>query len=329
MVIAGEAMRGLLANAYNIADCDAAVLISGESGTGKELLAAYIHNNSARAEKEFVAINCAALPENLLESELFGFEKGAFSGAGAEKRGLIELAHGGTLLLDEIDSMPLALQGKLLRVIETKQVRRLGAVHSRHVDFRLITTTNANLEEAIRNREFRLDLYHRLNVIPFCIPPLRNRVDEIRPLCEHFLTINCEKYHRKKRFSEEMIRRLEQYDWPGNIRELRNFVERAILMTDSHIELLNEAPTLCFFGKTEGVLTKTTAAGLPNPNLASDTKSDPAAFPIEFDPEKSFKDYVRDYEKWLAIQAVQRYGSLEKAAKRLLIDKSTLIRKRK
>jgi transcriptional regulator with PAS, ATPase and Fis domain len=225
--------------------------------------------------------------------------------------------------------MPTALQGKLLRAIENKQVRRLGAVRPSHVDFRLISATNIDLENAVRNREFRLDLYHRLNVITLGIPPLRNRADEIQHLCEHFLTIYCEKYNRKKRFSERAMRQLERHDWPGNIRELRNLVERAVLMTDVEVEFLDELPDFCFYGNTRGVMGEAIVPEPPNRALIPDVNCNSPVFPMDFDPEKSFKEQVRNYEKWLANQAVKHCGSLEKAAGVMRIDKSTLIRKRK
>ena len=328
MIVVGETLAEIISDAYNIADCDATVLITGESGTGKECLAKYIHENSHRIENEFMTINCAALPENLLESELFGYEKGAFSGATACKPGLFEAAHGGTLLLDEIDSLPLALQGKLLRVIETKQVRRLGAIHGKEVDFRLITATNANLEELVIQRKFRLDLYHRLNVVPFYVPPLRERVDEIRPMCEHFLKVNAEKYHRTKRFSEKAIRQLERYEWPGNIRELRNFVERVSLLTDPKVECVEELSELGFGRKTKYFPMLNT---MPSAEEAADRMDDgtDSEHADWFDPTISFKDHVRKYERWLVNQVVNHYGSLEKAARHMSVDKSTLIRKRK
>ena len=321
-IVSSDAMNELLGVADRISDSSATVLIQGESGTGKELLAEYIHKTSTRRDEELVAINCAALPENLLESELFGYEQGSFTGASSKgKPGLIELAHNGTLLLDEIDSLPLPLQGKLLRVIETGQIRRVGSVRSVQVDFRLISATNADLEQMVFKKEFRADLYHRLNILLFRIPPLRERREEIRPLCEYFLKMYSEKYGRQKRFSEHIMHRLEEYAWPGNVRELRNLVERTVLMTDSHVELVDDIPDSLFASEyIRQFLRQTPPIGLP--------RQDQDTLP-EYDGNKSLKENVRMYERKVIENVVKEAGSLSEAAKMLDLDKSTLIRKRK
>jgi DNA-binding NtrC family response regulator len=221
-------MLAMLELAEQAAKGKATVLLQAESGTGKELIARSIHQSSPRSEAQFVAVNCAALPDNLLESELFGHEKGAFTGAIAQKPGKFELAHGGTLLLDEIGEMAPLLQAKLLRVLQEKEVDRIGGKHPIPVDVRVIATTNKNLKNLIQAGSFREDLYFRLNVIPLTIPPLRNRRGDIPLLASHF----CEKYGldsrgQKMELAPQTLELLMKYDWPGNIRELENVVQRA------------------------------------------------------------------------------------------------------
>ncbi len=221
-----------------MAPSDATVLISGESGTGKELIAKYIHLNSKRAKGPYVAVNCAALPENLLESELFGYEKGAFTGAYKSKPGKFELASGGTILLDEVSEMNLTLQAKLLRVIQEKEIDRLGGLQPIKVDVRIIATTNRNLKEYVEQGNFRQDLYYRLNVIPIHLPPLRERGDDVILLANYFLEKFSSEYNIiTPGFSDKAILWLKEYEWPGNIRELENLIERAVLIAqDSYIE---------------------------------------------------------------------------------------------
>ena len=213
-----------------VAKTDVSVLVTGPSGTGKEVLSKYIHSVSARRNGPLIAINCAAIPENLLESELFGYEKGAFTGALKEgKRGLIEAADGGTLFLDEINSMPAAVQVKLLRVLETKRIMRLGAVKGRDVDFRLVCASNEDLQSLVDQKQFRSDLFYRINVVSVTIPPLKERREDILPLATHFTDVFCKKYGCVKALSPAAIAQLQKYDWPGNVRELRNIIERTIV----------------------------------------------------------------------------------------------------
>lgn len=214
------------------AESSASVLINGESGTGKELVARAIHSLSPRKQNHFVAVNCAAIPEGLLESELFGFMKGAFTGAASNKQGLFELANNGTLFLDEIGEMPLNLQAKLLRIIEDGTFRRVGGISDIKVDVRIVSATNRTLQELIDNRQFREDLYFRLNVLSIKIPPLRERQDDIPLLVDHFL----QKYAAgRKKFSRDVFKLLNNYLWKGNVRELENIVERAVLLCDNEI----------------------------------------------------------------------------------------------
>jgi len=210
------------------------VLITGESGTGKDLIANAIHNNSDRNDYSFIAVNCSAIPEALLESELFGYVKGAFSGADRTKHGLFEEAHLGTIFLDEIGELPMTLQTKLLRVLQEREIRRLGDTKTTHIDVRIIAATSRNLEEDINFGKFRDDLYFRLNVFPIHIPPLRERREDIEPLTKHFL----EKYSKLLKYevleiSDIAMNKLTNYDWKGNIRELENFIERTIILSES------------------------------------------------------------------------------------------------
>ena len=227
------AMLKIKAVAKRIAASNATVFIQGESGTGKEMFARYIHVNSDRASKPFVALNCAALPETLLESELFGHEKGAFTGAIRMKEGKFELAHGGTLLLDEVTEIPVHLQAKLLRVLQENEVDRLGGKHPVPVDVRVMATTNLAIEESLRDGRFRKDLYYRLNVIPLKIPPLRERPDDIALLAEHFTAkFAGTRAGKPLRLSADAVRALGAYPWPGNVRELQNVVQRAVLLSN-------------------------------------------------------------------------------------------------
>lgn len=215
------------------ADSRATVLIRGESGTGKELIARALHFNSARANKQFVAVSCAALTETLLESELFGHEKGAFTGAAGQKAGRFELANHGTLFLDEIGEIPLSIQVKLLRVLQEREFERVGGTKSIKVDVRLVAATNRDLEQAVAEREFREDLYYRLQVIQIFVPPLRDRKEDIPSLADHFLQKYCRENGRKiKAVSDDALELLSAYSFPGNVRELENIVERAVVLAD-------------------------------------------------------------------------------------------------
>jgi len=219
-----------------VAPTESTVLIEGASGTGKELAARAIHRNSPRSSKPFVAINCAAIPDGLLESELFGHERGAFTGAVAQKKGRFEIAQGGVVFLDEIGEMAPVLQVKLLRVLQEREFERVGGVHPLKVDIRLIAATNRNLEEAVRVGTFRKDLYYRLNVVSLVMPALQDRLDDIAPLAEHFVAKLSQRHHTKpKTISLAAMGCLVNYDWPGNVRELENAIERALVMSESNV----------------------------------------------------------------------------------------------
>jgi len=227
-------LEKLLKIAEKAAKTDASVLILGQSGVGKEVFANHIHKKSLRAEKPFIAINMAAIPENLIESELFGFEKGAFTDASEAKAGQFELANGGTLFLDEIAEMPYGVQAKILRALQEKEVRRLGSSKTTKIDIRIISATNANLKDKIEEGEFREDLYYRLNTIPLNIPPLKDRKDEIMQIAQKMIAENCNKYNFElKTLSEDAKMELLDYNWPGNIRELLSVIERAVILSET------------------------------------------------------------------------------------------------
>ena len=234
IIAESAAMREVMRFAERIARSGVTtIMLQGESGTGKDLVARFLHEASPRCEAPFVAINCAAIPETLLESELFGYEKGAFTDARALKKGVLELADGGTVFLDEIGEMPLHLQAKLLRVLEDQSFRRLGGVRDVTVDVRIVSATNKDLGEAVRQREFRQDLFYRLNVIQVALPPLREHKDDIPVLAQHFIDLYNHKFERKiQGASAEAARLLQAHDWPGNVRELRNVIERAMVLEE-------------------------------------------------------------------------------------------------
>jgi putative PEP-CTERM system response regulator len=226
-------LRQVSQQLHRAAATDATVLLEGESGTGKELFARALHVLSPRNDGPFVAINCAAIPETLLETELFGYEKGAFTGAAARKPGRFELAHRGTLFLDEIGDLPLSLQAKILRALEEKQFERVGGTQSLHVDVRVVAATNRELKKRVAERQFREDLYFRLSVFPIQIPPLRERTDDILILARHFVEKFCRDLNKKElTLAPAAIDELQAYPWPGNVRELQNCIERAVILTE-------------------------------------------------------------------------------------------------
>lgn len=237
------AMQQVFKMIGRVSHSDAPVMITGESGTGKDLVASAIHRYSQRSSKNFVAINCAAIPEQLLESELFGHEKGAFTGAVERRIGRFEQSHSGTLFLDEIGDMPLALQGKILRVLQNGEFSRVGATETLKSDVRIIAATNKNLEQEVANKTFREDLFYRLNVVRIQLPPLRQRVEDIQLLAEYFLQkVAARKHLPRLNLSEEAVRFLENYSWPGNVRELENTIQRASVLASSDILLAKDLP---------------------------------------------------------------------------------------
>lgn len=231
MIAESPAMRHVFELVEQVADSKATVLITGESGVGKEVVAKALHSLSVRSKQPFVAVSCAALPETLLESELFGYEKGAFTGADQEKAGRFELAQGGTLFLDEIGEVPLAVQVKLLRVLQEREFERLGGQKPLRLDVRLVTATNRSLQDAVEEGIFRLDLLYRLQVVEIHVPTLRERPEDIRPLAEHFVKKYClEDGRAELALDEKFLKILEEFSWPGNVRELENTMERAVVL---------------------------------------------------------------------------------------------------
>jgi two-component system nitrogen regulation response regulator NtrX len=251
MIGISQAMRKLVEQIRIVAPSNASVLISGENGTGKELVARSIHNYGQRREKRFVEVNCAAIPEELIESELFGHEKGAFTGAVAQKKGKFDLADGGTIFLDEIGDMSLKTQAKVLRILQERKFERVGGTRTVEVDVRVIAATNKLLDNEIRAGNFREDLFYRLNVIPFKVPPLRERKDDIPLLVEHFLDLFSRREGRERKvIVPEVMVLMKNYDWPGNVRELKNLIERLVIMTPGGTVTLNHIPDYITAGET-------------------------------------------------------------------------------
>jgi transcriptional regulator with PAS, ATPase and Fis domain len=257
-VIASEPMIRLMAAVERVARSNATVLITGESGTGKELVARAVHHYSARSQKPWVDLSCAALPEHLLESELFGYDKGAFSGADSMKPGLFEMAHQGTIFLDEIGDLDLKMQVKLLRVLDGVAYYRLGGVKKISVDVRVVAATNQPLEAAVAEGRFRGDLYHRLSQITLQVPPLRARLEDVLPLAAYFLAQNDSRMN----FSESAVKMLMSYSWPGNIRELRNVVTKAAVMARS-LEIRPDDLTALHSSSTADIWQRTRTPSIP------------------------------------------------------------------
>jgi DNA-binding NtrC family response regulator len=289
-----------------ISQTDSSVLISGESGTGKELIARAIHNKSPRAKKQFVSINCGALPENLLESELFGHIKGAFTDAYKDKEGLFEVADGGTLFLDEIGEMSQKMQVKLLRAIQERKIRRVGGNTEIPVEVRIISATNKDLMDSMKNNEFRSDLFYRLNVISINIPPLRERKDDIPLLLNYFLQYYNKRFKRNiEGFEKDILAIFMQYSWPGNIRELENFVERAVALEKSVYIGLNSLPTELIYNISE-----------KNP---ISKEQDIASVMMEGDFD--FSQYIDDISKKIILKALELNNSnLKKTADMLKLN---------
>src|SRR6201984_2871229 len=293
------ALEAVLEQVERVAPTDSTVLIQGETGTGKELIAQAIHNVSGRYGRPYVKLNCAAIPFDLLESELFGHERGAFTGAIAQKIGRFELADKGTLFLDEVGDIPLALQPKLLRVLQEHEFERLGSGRTHRVDVRLVAATHRNLEQMVKRNEFRSDLYYRLNVFPIALPPLRERREDIAPLVSHFVEVFSRRMAKQiSNIPQETLDAFTCYSWPGNVRELQNLIERAVIRSDNGV-LANPLPTL--------------DANLPNTNLVG--------------PTGTFKDSQRA----LILQALHEAGWIvggpRGAAARLGLKRTTLIAK--
>ncbi len=293
-------MQEVLSTASRVAQTKAPVLIRGESGTGKELIARAIHFNSPRNKKPFIAVNCGALNENLLESELFGHEKGAFTGAEKQRRGRFELADGGTIFLDEIGDISSATQVRLLRVLQEQQFERVGSSETLSVDVRVITATHKNLEEAITAGKFREDLFYRLNVVAVEVPPLRKRREDVTVLLDHFLLKYAKENRRKKlSFSKEAWEHLVRYDYPGNVRELENIVQRSVIFSRGETITTEDLPQIVKNGKTES--------------------------PVSKQPSGNFSERVENLEKDLIFEALRITGNNQsKAAVQLGLSERNL-----
>ena len=309
IVGSSQTLLNVMALVRAVAATDSTVLILGETGTGKELIARALHNNSHRRERPFVKLNCSAIPCELLESELFGHEKGAFTGALAHKIGRFEMADTGTMFLDEIGDMPLALQPKILRVLQEQEFERLGSCRTHRVSVRMIAATNRNLDEMLSRNEFRSDLYYRLNVFPIVIPPLRERREDIAPLVAHFVANFAARMNKRiEHIPQETLDALISYSWPGNVRELQNLVERAAI--------------LCH----DGVL--------PNPLRMPDTTQPFADSPVAIPagPITAPRTFM-DSQRAIILQALQRagwaIGGPRGAASRLGLKRTTLLSKMK
>jgi transcriptional regulator with GAF, ATPase, and Fis domain len=245
MVGSSTAFREVLDQIRTVAPTDSTVLIEGETGTGKELIAHALHTLSKRRGRPFVKLNCAAIPLGLLESELFGHEKGAFTGAVSQKIGRFEAANGGTLFLDEIGDIPLELQAKLLRVLQEQEFERLGSTQTHRVNVRVVAATNQNLAELVAEKRFRMDLYYRLNVFPVAVPPLRHRLEDIPMLVAHFVRTYAERMAKRiQTIPSSSMKALVRHPWPGNIRELQNFIERAVILTQGDVLRLPALPSI-------------------------------------------------------------------------------------
>lgn len=237
-------IKRLLELMIRVAKIDSTVLITGESGVGKGIFASLIHHNSNRSKKPFMEINCGAIPENLMESELFGYEPGSFTGAKASgKAGIFEMCNNGTILLDEIGELPFNLQVKFLRVIQEQEIFRVGGTSPRKLNVRIIAATNKNLEEMVKNKLFRADLYYRLNVLPIHIPPIRERIEDTMPLANHFLEKFNREYKANKKLDINVLKILEKYQWPGNVRELKNLIERLVIISETEVIGLQHLPS--------------------------------------------------------------------------------------
>jgi two-component system, NtrC family, response regulator AtoC len=302
-----QAMQQLFTRMKRIIKTDSTVLILGESGTGKELVAKAIHFNGGRKDRPFVAVNCSAIPENLLESELFGHAKGAFTGAIKEKIGKFEAANLGTIFLDEIGTLPMHLQTKLLRVLQEQEIERVGSNRQIKLDVRVVSATNVNLEQEVERGNFREDLFYRLNVIPVLIPPLRERIQDILPLSRHFLEKNCRAMQRPvMHLEKEALEALEAYHWNGNVRELENIMERIVALTEGDLITLRDLPSKIAKSYLE-------RAGSPT-----------AVTPQGIDMVRT----INEIERQMIAEAMQLAGGVKaRAAVMLSINRTTLVEK--
>jgi DNA-binding NtrC family response regulator len=330
VVGSSPALTRILDQAHAVSDTNATVLITGESGTGKEVLARFIHNTSPRAAKPFIACNIAALPESLVESELFGHEKGAFTGAQTRRQGRFELADTGTLFLDEIGELTPAMQVKLLRVLQERQFERLGGKDVITVDIRIIAATNRNLEEMVENGQFRADLYYRLNIVNLELPPLRERPDDIPILANHFASKAARKHGRNTpSFTPAFLNRLQNYRWPGNIRELENVIERAVVISAAPVLDENVLPNKVLAESSAAQATPLvpTASPLSVTLQANQPSLGVTLINGNLPPDLSFETAIQSLKRDLVRQALRECnGSRSEAAHRLKISRQYLHR---
>jgi sigma-54 specific flagellar transcriptional regulator A len=314
IVIAGksQAIQRIIELSEKLSKANSTVLIMGESGTGKELFAKLIHQKSSRNSKPFIPVNCAAIPSELLESELFGHEKGAFTGATFMRPGRFELANGGTIFLDEIGDMPLHLQVKLLRVLQERSFERVGGTKPLKVDVRIIAATNRNLEAEVKEGRFREDLYWRLNVVPIVIPPLRERKEDIPVLCDYFVDKFASIFGFKIKLKQEIMELFLNYNWPGNVRELENLIERLYVLSEgTEIEIDDIPERIRFY---ENAFSRDLIPEELNPFTAG----------------IDLNEVLREYEKKLILHALNLHNWVKsRAAKYLNINRTTLIEKMK
>lgn len=300
LVCNSEGMKKIFSILEKSAPSESNILITGENGTGKDMMARFIHMKSPRRNKMFLPVNCAAIPSEMFEGEMFGHQKGAFTGALQNREGMFSLANGGTLFLDEVGSMPLGLQGKLLRAIESREIMKVGGSKFEAVDIRVIAATNSNLAEDVDQNRFRKDLYYRLKVFEIHVPPLRERIDDIASLCEYYVIQYNKRFGKSiKSVSPEVIERFKKYEWPGNVRELRNVIERGMILCESDMVGERDIPMELFGGKNE----------------------------VE-SSDKTLKEGVTDYEKAFISKMLLKTGNDRKKAAELMgIGLSSLYRK--
>lgn len=308
ILAASQAMRNVLALAEKVANFQATVLILGESGVGKEEVAKHIHNSSLRKDQPFIILNCGAIPSNLLESELFGYEKGAFTGAmQSGKEGLLEAADGGTVFLDEIGETPLDFQVKLLRFLESKEIRRVGSLEARNIDVRIVSATNRDLVQMVEEGTFREDLYYRLNVVQIDVPPLRKRVDDIIPLASLFLHTYNELYNQEKLLTYDVIKELEKYPWVGNVRQLKNVIENMVIISNNDYLQTEDLPWV--------------TQEMKNPSQKA------VGTVLENSENLSLTEATEALERLLFQQAKETCTTTREIADKLKVNQSTVVRK--